>query len=287
MTRILQAVTVAAVVGVSAPSFACSRHAHGSIAVSLGNLFFGFGVQAAPCPAPIIVAQPAPVYVAPPPAVYVAPPPPVYVAPPVPVYAPPPVVMAPPPVAYVAPPAPVYVPTPPPVVAAPPMVAAPPVAAAASVSVQVEKREDPKPAFLGLKYLGGSAALVDWSTGMSLSSLGYTHSIGLEGRFNRWFGLRSDFEMRSDSRSWDLIGAKLWVPTSTFKPYASVSLAMTEAYSQPGQMHWGLVGAAGLDIWLGKHFFIEAEARYRVSPGDCCRAEPHLSGLIGAGVAFF
>lgn len=280
MTRILQAVTVAVVVGLSAPALACSRHAHGSIAVTLGNLFFGFGVQAAPCPAPVIVAQPAPVYVAPPPVVYLAPP--------APVYAPPPVVMAPPPVAYVAPPAPVYVPTPPPVVAAPPappMVAAP--AAAASVSVQVEKREAPKPAFLGLKYLGGSAALVDWSSGMSLSGLGYTHSIGLEGRFNRWFGLRSDFEMRSDSRSWDLIGAKLWVPTSTFKPYASVSLAMTEAYSQPGQMHWGLVGAAGLDIWLGKHFFIEAEARYRVSPGDCCRAEPHLSGLVGAGVAFF
>lgn len=278
MTRILQAVTVAAVVGLSAPSFACSRHAHGSIAVTLGNLFFGFGVAATPCPAPIIVAQPAPVYVAPPPQVYVAPP--------VPVYAPPPVVMAPPPVAYVAPPAPVYVPTPPPVVAAPPpppMVAAP----AASVAVRVEKPAAPKPAFLGLKYLGGSAALVDWSSGMSLSGLGYTHSIGLEGRFNRWFALRSDFEMRSDSRSWDLIGAKLWVPTSTFKPYASVSLAMTEAYAQPGQMHWGLVGAAGLDIWLGKHFFIEAEARYRVSPGDCCRSEPHLSGLIGAGVAFF
>lgn len=283
MTRILQAVTVAAVVGLSAPALACSRHGHGSIGISLGNLFFGFGVSA-PCTAPIVVA--------PPPAVYVAPPPVAYVAPPAPVYMAPPVVMAPPPVAYVAPPPPVYVPSPPPVVAAPPpppMVAAPvaPVAAAASVNVRVEKKEPPRPAFLGLKYLGGTAALVDWSSGMDLSGLGYAHSIGLEGRFNRWFALRSDFEMRSDSRSWDLIGAKLWVPTETFKPYASVSLAMSEAYSQPGKMHWGVVGAAGIDIWLGKHFFIEAEARYRVSPGDCCRAEPHLTGLVGAGVAFF
>ncbi|MEW6430530.1 MAG: hypothetical protein AB1730_03380 [Myxococcota bacterium] len=219
-------------------------------------------------------------------------PPPVYV-PPAPAYMAPPVVMAPPPVASVAPP-PVYEPPPPPVVAAPPpppMVAAPvaaaPVAAAASVNVRVEKKDPPRPAFLGLKYLGGTAALVDWSSGMDLSGLGYAHSIGLEGRFNRWLALRSDLEMRSDSRSWDLLGAKLWVPTETFKPYASVSLAMSEAYSQPGKVHWGVVGAAGIDIWLGKHFFIEAEARYRVSPGDCCRAEPHLTGLVGAGVAFF
>lgn len=270
MTRILQAVTVAAVVGLSAPSLACSRHAHGSIAVSLGPLYFGFGVAASPCPAPLIVPQPAPVYV--------APPPPVYVVPPAPAYSPPPVVMAPPPAASAAPP-------PPPVVPAPPLVPAP--APVASVSAQVDKREKPKPAFLGLKYLGGSAALVDWSSGVSLSGLGYAHSFGLEGRFNRWFALRSDLELRTDSRSWDVIGAKLWVPTSTFKPYASVSLAMTEAFARPGQMHWGLVGAAGLDIWIGKHFFLEAEARYRVSPGDCCRAQPHLSGLVGAGIAFF
>ncbi|MEW5738373.1 MAG: hypothetical protein AB1938_05575 [Myxococcota bacterium] len=294
MTRILQAVTVAAVVGLSAPALACSRHYHhGSVGISLGNIFLGFSTASVPCSAPVVVA-PQPVYVAPPPTVYVPPPAPVYVAPPPPVYQPPPVVMAPPPVAYVAPSA-VYVPTPPPVVVAPtapPMVAAPmaapaPPAAAASVSVEVEKKAPPRPAFLGLKYLGGSAALVDWTSGMDLSGLGYAHSFGLETRFTNWFALRSDFEMRSDSRSWDLLGAKLWVPTRTFKPYISASLAMTEAYAMPGKMHWGVVGAAGIDIWLGKHFFIEAEARYRVSPGDCCRDQPHLTGLIGAGVAFF
>lgn len=293
MTRILQAVTIAAVVGLSAPAFACSRHHHhGSIAIALGNLFFGFSASALPCSTPIVVA-PQPVYVAPPPPVYVAPPAPVYVAPPAPVYQPPPVVMAPPPVAYVAP-TPVYVPTPPPVVVAPtapPMVAVPVVPsaapAAASVSVTVERKATPRPAFLGLKYLGGSAALVDWTSGVELSGLGYAHSIGLETRFTNWLALRSDFEMRPDSRSWDLIGAKLWLPTRTFKPYLSGSLAMSEAYAMRGKMHWGFVGAAGIDIWLGKHFFIEAEARYRVSPGDCCRDVPHLTGLIGAGVAFF
>jgi hypothetical protein len=168
------------------------------------------------------------------------------------------------------------------------MIAAPVYAApAAAVAVTVEKKDPPKPAFLGLKYLGGSAALVDWSNGMSMTGLGFAHSFGLETRFTNWFGLRSDFEMRPDSRSWDLLGAKLWIPTQTFKPYLSGSLAMTEAYALPGKMHWGFVAAAGIDIWIGKHFFIEAEARYRVSPGDCCRDEPHLTGLIGAGVAFF
>jgi len=285
MARILQAVTVAAVVGLSAPSLACSRHGHGSIGVTLGNLFFGFSASSAQCSLPVVAA---PQVVVAPPSVYVAPPQPVYVAPPPPVYVAPPVVMAPPPVAYAAPPV-AY--SPPPVVVAPsasPMVAAPVVVAAApAVAVTVEKKEDPKPAFLGLKYLGGSAALVDWSSGMDLTGLGYAHSLGLEMRFTNWIGLRSDFELRPDSRSWDLVGLKLWVPTKTFKPYASVSLAMSEAYAMPGKMHWGVVGAAGMDIWLGKHFFIEAEARYRVSPGDCCRAEPHLSGLIGVGVAFF
>jgi hypothetical protein len=251
MTRILQAMTVLAVVGVSAPSFACSRHTHGGLSVTLGNLFFGIGVL--PCPAPVVVAQPAPVYVVPPPPVY-----------------------APPAVAYVAPP-------PPPVVVAPPLVAPP----APAVNVTVQQPRETRPALLGLKYLGGSASLVNFNGGLTTDGLGYAQSAGVELRLNRWFGLRSDFELRPDSRSWDLIGAKLWVPWSVFKPYASVSLAVSEAYSQPGLRHWGVVGAAGLDVWLGRHFFLEAEGRYRVSPGDCCRDQPHFTGLVGAGFAFF
>lgn len=275
MRRVLQAVAVLTVVGLSAPAYACSRHGGGSVAIALGEFFFGFGLGR-PCNAPIVV-QPAPVVVAPPP-----------------VYAPPPVVMAPPPVAYVAPPPVVYVPTPPPVVVAPPpppMVAAPtpppaPVAAA-NVSVRVQRPVDPAPAHLGLKYLGGGAALLDWSDDVNLTGLGYSHSIGLEGRLTRWFALRSDLEWRPDGRSFDLIGAKLWTPTRTFKPFISASLSMSESYALPGVKHWGVVGAAGLDIWLGKHFFLSAEARYRVSPGDCCRSEPHLTGLVGAGFALF
>jgi hypothetical protein len=86
MTRILQAVTVAAVVGLSAPAWACSAHGHGSIGVSLGSLFFGFQVASVPCSLPVVAVPqvayaPPPVYVAPPPPVYVAPPPPVYVTP--------------------------------------------------------------------------------------------------------------------------------------------------------------------------------------------------------------
>jgi hypothetical protein len=182
---------------------------------------------------------------------------------------PPPVVIAPPVVQYVAP-APV-------VVAPPPVITAPAVTAP----------RDDRPAALGLKYVGGGAALLDWSSDPPLTGLGLAHSVGLEGRLTTWLGLRSDLELRRDSRSWDVIGVKLWLPTSTFKPYVSASLAVTEAAAQPGRLHWGLVGAAGLDLWLGKHFFLEAELRYRVSPGDCCRAAPHVTGLVGAGVAFF
>jgi hypothetical protein len=270
-TRIVEVVTVAAVVGLSAPALACSRHSHhASLGIALGNLFVGFQVAQAPCPAPFVVA-PQPVYVVPPPPIFVAPPPPASE------YQPPPVVMTPPPV--------VVAPT------APPMVAAPVVAAhsdaATSVSVSVEKEASPRPAFLGFKYLGGAAALVDWSSSMGLLGLGFAHAVGIEARFTHWFALRSDFEMRTHSRSWDLLGAKLWVPTQTIKPYVSGSLAMSEAYAMPGKMHWGFIGAAGVDVWVGKHFFIEGEVRYRISPGDCCRDLPHFTGLIGGGVAFF
>ncbi len=87
-----------------------------------------------------------------------------------------------------------------------------------------------------------------------------------------------------------MLGLKVWLlPPWAFRPYGSVSLAGSEAYAAPGKYQLGVSVAAGADLFFGKHFFLEAEARYRVSPGpgECCREVPHLSGLIGAGIALF
>lgn len=93
--------------------------------------------------------------------------------------------------------------------------------------------------------------------------------------------------MRATSRSWDAAGLKLSLPIPVLSPYVSGSLSASEAYNSPGRYSLGAVAAAGVDLKIGRHFFIEGEVRYRVAPGDCCREEPQLSALIGAGVAFF
>jgi hypothetical protein len=126
--------------------------------------------------------------------------------------------------------------------------------------------------------------------GLQFGTFGFTHTIGLEVRLNRWFALTSDYEMRPTGRSWDMIGAKVWlIPSFMLKPFAQVALAGSEAYSMPGKYQLGVSAALGADLFFGKHFFIEAALRYRVSPGgnDCCREVPQLAAQLGAGVAFF
>lgn len=276
MPRLVRIALVVAVVGVSAPALACS-HGHvgeGGFSINLAGLQLGFAVHshAHPChiQQPVVVPQPyvvSPPVVVPPPA-YIPPPAPVYVAPPAPVY----VAPSPPPV--------VYVPVPTPAPAPPPAPAPVVVQQAAAVVVD-------RPALLAVKYTPGTSAVVGWGDSVSVNGLGFAHSVGLELRPSRWFSLRSDFEMRPDGRSWDMIGAKFSLPNETFRPYASVSLSGSESKALPGKYQLGVAGAAGLDVFLGKHFFLEAEARYRVSPGDCCREVPHLTALVGGGVAFF
>lgn len=156
-------------------------------------------------------------------------------------------------------------------------------------NARIEKKESDRPSLLAIKYAPGGSAPVGFGTGPEVGALSFAHSVGLELRLSRWFALRSDFEMRSTGRSWDMVGLKVWlIPSWALKPFASVSLSGSEASSFPGKFQLGVAAAAGLDLMIGKHFFIEAEARYRVSPtSECCRTVPTLTGLVGAGVAFF
>lgn len=243
---------------------------------SSSSASFGFGIHTHSHRRRVVVAPP-PVYVQPAP-VYVQPPPVVYQSPPV-VMAPPPMVEAPAPV--VVAPAPVVVQPPAPVVVQPPQQVVTRTVAAPQVD---------RPALLGLKYTPGFSGVFATSPGtIGFTGARFTHSAGLEARLSRWFALRSDVELRDGSRSFDVIGAKVWLAGAewTAKPYLSASLSGTFADARPNALTVGVVGAGGLDVFFGKHFFLEAEVRYRVLPSSCCSDVPQLTGVAGAGVAFF
>ncbi len=270
MSAIVRAAVVVAALTASTPALACHRGFHShlgaeTISIGLGGFpFFTLGVAVAhaPCPAyvaPPVVVQQVPVYVPAPP------PPPQVVQVPVYVQAPP-LVAAPP---VVAVPTPTYIPAPAPVVVAAPRVA---------------EREGPN--HLAFKYMTG--VLGDVSNGLgSATGAGGLSSLGAELRLSRWFALRSDFEQRGSGRSYDFLGVKLWLDNdSPFRPYASVSVTGEHPASRPGNSYLGLVGAAGVDLFLGRYLFLEAEARVR-SVHDCCGESLLASGTVGGGIAFF
>jgi hypothetical protein len=165
-----------------------------------------------------------------------------------------------------------------------------PVAAPPPVVVQQQRpRDDSKPNFLAIKYMPGFSSAISTPDGkVDFSTPTFAHSPGLEMRLTRWLSLRSDLEFRKESRTWDVLGVKCSLfPRSPVKPYASVSFAINENLKNPGKYAFGFSAAAGMDIFIGKYFFIEAEARYRMSPGNCCSEVPTLAVVGGAGVAFF
>lgn len=245
---------------------------------SSSSLSFGFGVhqhhhhrrQVVVAPAPVYV-QPAPVYVQPPPVVYQQPA----------------VVMAPPPMVQAQP---VYVQPAPVMVQPAPVVVQQPPPQVVTRTVTVKEPVPERPALIGLKYTPGlSGVFTASNTSVGFSGARFTHSAGLEARLSRWFALRSDVELRNDSRSFDVIGAKVWLAGGDWKvkPYLSASLSGTMADSRPNALVVGVVGAGGLDVFFGKHFFLEAEVRYRALPGNCCTEVPQVTGVVGAGLAFF
>jgi hypothetical protein len=263
MPRLVRLIAVLSIVGVSAPAFACRTG--GGVGIQLGSVFFGFSRHRHTCP-PVIV-QAVPVAPLPPVAYYTQTPPPV-------VYAPPPVVYSPPPMVYASPPPPVaYANAPLPVVVQP----------------KPAPRESPRPGFLAVKYMPGVSTNPSMTDGeLDFDGTGFAHSPGLEVRLTRWLSLRSDLEFRQGGRTWDMLGVKLSLfPNSPVKPYGSVSFSGNESYANPGKFAFGFAGAGGIDVFLGKHFFLEAEVRYRMTPGNCCSEVPALTGVVGGGVAFF
>ncbi|MGV3623684.1 MAG: hypothetical protein ACO1OB_22890 [Archangium sp.] len=262
MARFANLFAVLCVVGFAAPAAARCRYV--AVNVAPGQTVVGYVKHRRHCD-PIIA--PAPVQYVQAPQVYAPPPPPAYA----------------PPAVYVAPP-------PPPVVySAPPVVYATPAPAPVVVQQRAVKPERPRPGFLALKYMPGVSSTVAAPDGhIEFGQPGFTHSPGLEFRLARWFSLRSDLEFRQQGWTWDMLGAKVSLfPSSPVKPYASVSASMNENHANPGKFSFGFAAAAGLDVFFGKHFFLEAEARYRMTPGACCTEVPTLTGVIGGGVAFF
>jgi hypothetical protein len=251
MPRLVRLIAVLSIVGVSAPAFACRTG--GGVGIQLGSVFFGFSKRHT-CP-PVVVAVP----------VQQLPPVAYYTQQPQVVYAPPPVVYSPPPMVYAA-----------------PMVAAP------VVQAKVVPPPDDRPGFLALKYMPGASTNIVANQAFNLDGVGFAHSPGIELRLTRWFSLRSDLEFRQGGRTWDILGIKgSLFPHSPVKPYASVSFSGNENYANPGKFSFGFAGAGGLDVFIGKYFFLEAEVRYRMTPGACCSEVPALTGLVGGGVAFF
>ena len=168
----------------------------------------------------------------------------------------------------------------------PPMIYAQPLPV---VQARVVPPPSTRPGFLAFKYMPGfstSPSLVNDT--IYLNDSGFAHSPGIEMRLTRWLSLRSDLEFRQGGRTWDILGVKVSLfPSSPVKPYASVSFGGNESYANRGKYAFGLAAAGGLDVFFGKHFFLEAEVRYRMTPGNCCSSVPALTGVIGGGVAFF
>lgn len=255
MNRIVMAVTLLA----GSIALACDPAGVAGVSMHVGHIGFDLSVGRRPCPEVVYVAQASPGYereteffsgsARPPP---------------------PPVVYVQPPVVYVAPPPP---PAPPPVVH----------------TVVVEEPSPVGPSLIALKYMPGLASNIGFGfdTGFVGSNVAFAQSAGIEVRLNRWFALRMDGELRNDGRSFDPLGIKLALaPSFRLRPYGSISLSLNDAPRFGNRLTVGLMAAAGLDLYFGRHFFIEAEVRYRRVPG-CCQEEGRLTGMIGAGVAFF
>ncbi|MHB8873494.1 MAG: hypothetical protein ACYC8T_07385 [Myxococcaceae bacterium] len=183
-----------------------------------------------------------------------------------------------------------------PQVVLPPVVVVPQVTAAAVVEAPAPAAEEPAPRMprLALKW-----APVGWSSSGPLDA--GTHpalsravgSVGLEFRFSTRWSLRSDLQYGASGRLWDVAGFKLALfPWSRLRPYGSLGVSgHTTDLTSFGQkigtrLNLGLVGALGLDLNLGRHFFLEAEGRYRVERPGCCQEVPLVSALVGGGVAF-
>lgn len=133
---------------------------------------------------------------------------------------------------------------------------------------------------LAVKALGGVSGVTHSSEARS-DQAGFSGMLGVEFRIFEWLALRSDFDFRQNGLSWDAAGLKLRAPWF-LSPYVSVSATIGLA----GRLSFGPVGAAGIDLHLGRHFFLEVEGAYRVAPGETLNRAGQVSVMAGLGYAF-
>jgi hypothetical protein len=132
-----------------------------------------------------------------------------------------------------------------------------------------------------VKALGGYSALSTGNT-TGRDRPGFGGLIGAEYRFTSWLSLRTDVSFRPSSVSWDAAGLKLRAPWF-LAPYVSAAVSLGFG---GGRVGVGPVGAAGLDLQLGRHFLVELEFAYRVAPSEQLLRAGQLSAMAGLGWAF-
>ena len=152
----------------------------------------------------------------------------------------------------------------------------------ASAPQVVEAQEAPcddGPALIAVKVMPGYGARLFAQDG---PSAGFGLSAGLEVRLTGWLALRSDVDFRRGGHSLDFLGIKLSLDRDTLRPFASLSVGGDFPAERIGNSWLALTGALGLDVALGRNFFLTAEARARTT-----KQQP-LTGalLVGVGVAF-
>ncbi len=122
-------------------------------------------------------------------------------------------------------------------------------------------------------------------------------SVGLEYRFSRYWALRTDLQYSRDGALWDVAAAKFSLfPNSFFRPFASggvsgIRLVELGTGTRVDSTRLGVVASAGLNLFFGKHVFLEAEGKFRHYLDDpfndmAVRNLSQWTVLIGGGVAF-
>ncbi len=189
------------------------------------------------------------------------------------------------------------------VVVAAPVVAPAPVVVARPPPPQVRAEPEPREEVdpdrtprVAVKWAPFARSVMDLDRLTSELSLN-AGSVGLEYRMGRYLALRTDVQYSRDGALWDIAALKLSVfPNSFVRPFISgglsgIRLVELGSGTRVDSTRLGVVAGAGLNLFFGKHVFLEAEAKFRHYSDDpfndmAVRNLSQWTALIGAGVAF-
>jgi hypothetical protein len=97
----------------------------------------------------------------------------------------------------------------------------------------------------------------------------------------QWLAVRAGFEMSPSGQALDVVGVKV-SPNTIWRPFFAASLSANFLHETTGA-RFGTALSGGLDVSLGRGFFLEAEARVRLTADNT----PRASLSVGAGFEFF